>query len=167
MVMSPLQFWPLTDSTTNYRPVLLSERELKDEKQSNFQAKKRKKLNLVMGPKGVPDTKTYWLTVSRKVTWTSISTSNTLYYMVRHYIPQLTGGCNQWEGQAVLERFQKGENLSVCSGARTMESQLSALWVKSCCGCWMDTVREPRGKELLPLEASTRELVKGLQCEKA
>jgi hypothetical protein len=39
--------------------VLSSEREPKDEDQSNFLAKERKKKNLVVGPKGVPDTKTY------------------------------------------------------------------------------------------------------------
>jgi hypothetical protein len=37
----------------------LSEREPQDEEQSNFPAKEKKKKNLVMGPKGVPDTKTY------------------------------------------------------------------------------------------------------------
>jgi hypothetical protein len=35
---------------------------LQDEEQSNFPAKESKRKNLVMGPKGVPDTKTYWLT---------------------------------------------------------------------------------------------------------
>jgi hypothetical protein len=58
MVMSPPQFWPLTDCTTNYRPVLSSERTPKDEEQSNCPAKERKNKNLVMGPKGVPNTKT-------------------------------------------------------------------------------------------------------------
>jgi hypothetical protein len=33
--------------------------------------KRKEKKNLAMGPKGVPDTKTYWLTVSSKVTSTS------------------------------------------------------------------------------------------------
>jgi hypothetical protein len=42
-----------------YRPVLSSQRVPQDEQQTNFPAKERKKYNLVMGPKGVPDTKTY------------------------------------------------------------------------------------------------------------
>jgi hypothetical protein len=44
---------------TNYRPVLLTERAPQDEEQSNCPAKETKKNNLVMDPKGVPDTKTY------------------------------------------------------------------------------------------------------------
>jgi hypothetical protein len=36
----------------------LSERAPEDEEQSNCATKERKKKNLVMGPKGVPDTKT-------------------------------------------------------------------------------------------------------------
>jgi hypothetical protein len=44
---------------TKDRPVLSSERVPQDKQQSNFLAKERKKINLVMGPKGVPDTKTY------------------------------------------------------------------------------------------------------------
>jgi hypothetical protein len=46
--------------------------------------------------------------------------------------------------KAVLEQLQKGEDLSVCSGATTREFQLSVLLVKSCCGCGTGTVREPR-----------------------
>jgi hypothetical protein len=53
--MSPSRLWPLTDCTINYRPVLSSERAPQDEEQRNCPAKKK---NLVMGPKGVPDTKT-------------------------------------------------------------------------------------------------------------
>jgi hypothetical protein len=62
MVMSPPRLWPLTDCNTNYRPVLLPERASQDEEQSNCPAKekrkekKERKTNLVMGPKGVPDT---------------------------------------------------------------------------------------------------------------
>jgi hypothetical protein len=56
--MIPPRLLPLTDCTTSYRPVLLSERAPQDEEQSNCPAKERKKKNLVMGPKGVPDTKT-------------------------------------------------------------------------------------------------------------
>jgi hypothetical protein len=37
----------------------LSETEPQDEEQSNCLAKERKKKDLAMGPKGVPDTKTY------------------------------------------------------------------------------------------------------------
>jgi hypothetical protein len=58
MVMSPPWFWPLTDCTTNYRPVLSSERAPQDEEQKNCPAKEKKKKNLVMNPKGVTDTKT-------------------------------------------------------------------------------------------------------------
>jgi hypothetical protein len=60
MVLSPPRLWPLTDCTTNYRPVLSSERAPHDEEQSNCPAKKRKKKKkeLVMSPKGVPETKT-------------------------------------------------------------------------------------------------------------
>jgi hypothetical protein len=47
-----------TDCTTNCRPVLSSERAPQVEKQSNCPAKERKKKNLVMDPKGAPDTKT-------------------------------------------------------------------------------------------------------------
>jgi hypothetical protein len=75
VVTSPLRLWPLTDCTTNYRPVLSSERAHQDEEQSNFPAKERKKKNLVMGSKRVPDTKTCWLTDSRKVTSTSTAWS--------------------------------------------------------------------------------------------
>jgi hypothetical protein len=57
MVVSPPQLCPVTDCTTNYRPVLSSERALYNEEQSNYPTKERKKKNLVMGPKGVPDTK--------------------------------------------------------------------------------------------------------------
>jgi hypothetical protein len=61
--MSPLRLWPLTDCTTNYRPILSSERAPQDEEQSNFPAKQMENSkNLVMGPKGMHDTKTYWLT---------------------------------------------------------------------------------------------------------
>jgi hypothetical protein len=48
--------------TANYRPALSSERAPQDEEQSNFPAKERKQQNLVMDPKGVPDTKTPGLT---------------------------------------------------------------------------------------------------------
>jgi hypothetical protein len=58
MVMSPPQLWPLADYTTNYRPVVSSERAPQDEEQSNCPAKERKKKNLVMGPKEMPDGKT-------------------------------------------------------------------------------------------------------------
>jgi hypothetical protein len=58
MVMSPLRLSSLTDCTTNYTFVLSSERAPQDEEQSNCSAKERKKKNLAMGPKGVPDTKT-------------------------------------------------------------------------------------------------------------
>jgi hypothetical protein len=56
--MSPPRFSPLTDCTTNYRPVLSSERAPKDEEQSNCLVKERKKKHLVMGPQGVHETKT-------------------------------------------------------------------------------------------------------------
>jgi hypothetical protein len=56
--MSPPRLWPLTNCTTNYGPVLSSEREPQDEEQSNCPAWERgEKKNLVMGPNGVPDTK--------------------------------------------------------------------------------------------------------------
>jgi hypothetical protein len=55
--MSLLRLWQLTDCTTNYRPILSSERAPQDEGQSNCPGKERKKKNLVMGPKGVPDIK--------------------------------------------------------------------------------------------------------------
>jgi hypothetical protein len=50
----------LTNCTANYKPVLTSERAPHDEEESNCPAreKKKKKKNLVMGPIGVPDTKT-------------------------------------------------------------------------------------------------------------
>jgi hypothetical protein len=58
-------------SNLNYRPVLLSERELQNYKLSeeNF----KEEVKLVAGPRWVPDTKTDWPTVSRNVT----STDNT------------------------------------------------------------------------------------------
>jgi hypothetical protein len=58
MVMSPLRLSPMTDCTTYYRPDLSSERAPQDEEKSNCLAKERKKKNLVMVPKGVPDTRT-------------------------------------------------------------------------------------------------------------
>jgi hypothetical protein len=48
----------VTDCATTYRPVLSSERVPQDEQQKNCPAKERKKKNLVMGSKGVPDIKT-------------------------------------------------------------------------------------------------------------
>jgi hypothetical protein len=48
----------LKDCTTNCRHVLSSERAPQNEDQSNCPTKERKKKNLVIGPKGVPDTKT-------------------------------------------------------------------------------------------------------------
>jgi hypothetical protein len=47
----------MTDCSTNYRPVLSSERAPQDEEQSNCREKERE-INLVIGPRGVPDTKT-------------------------------------------------------------------------------------------------------------
>jgi hypothetical protein len=58
MAMSIPLVWPLTDFTTNCRPVLSSERAPQDEEQSTCPTREKKKENLVMGPKGVPDTKT-------------------------------------------------------------------------------------------------------------
>jgi hypothetical protein len=45
MAMSPPRLWPLTDCTTNYRPVLFSERVPPDKGQINCLAKERKKKN--------------------------------------------------------------------------------------------------------------------------
>jgi hypothetical protein len=59
-VMSPPRLTDcITNCITNHRPVLSSERAPQDEEQSNSTAKERKKKNVVMGPKVVPDTKTY------------------------------------------------------------------------------------------------------------
>jgi hypothetical protein len=52
--MSPLLLWPLTDCTTNYRPVLSSERVPQDEEQSNCPAKKGKRNIWWWAPKGCP-----------------------------------------------------------------------------------------------------------------
>jgi hypothetical protein len=57
IVMNPPRLWPLTDCTTNYRPVLSSGKASQDEKQSNCLAKEKMKKNLVMGQKRMPDTK--------------------------------------------------------------------------------------------------------------
>jgi hypothetical protein len=58
MVMGPERFGPKIDSNVNYRPVLLSQRELHFTiKKSAYREKRRK--NLVRDPKGGPDTKTY------------------------------------------------------------------------------------------------------------
>jgi hypothetical protein len=51
----------LTTDRLHYKlhiSVLSSERAPQDEEQSNCPSKERKKKNLVMGPKGTPDTKT-------------------------------------------------------------------------------------------------------------
>jgi hypothetical protein len=48
--MSPPWLWPLTDYTTNYIFVLSSERAPKDEEQSNFPPKERKKEKFGHGP---------------------------------------------------------------------------------------------------------------------
>jgi hypothetical protein len=45
--------------------------------------------------------------------------------------------------KAVQEELQKKEDLSVCSEASKMEL-VSALWVKSRCGCGMVIIQEPR-----------------------
>jgi hypothetical protein len=72
MVMSPPRLWPLADCTTNYRPVLSSERAPQDEEQKNFPAKKGKSEIWSWAPNGCPTPRhTDWLTVSRKVTSTS------------------------------------------------------------------------------------------------
>jgi hypothetical protein len=48
---------PLTTDRLHYK--LQTRPLVRDEKQRNIPAKETKKKNLVMGPKGVPDTKTY------------------------------------------------------------------------------------------------------------
>jgi hypothetical protein len=67
MVTSPPRLWPLTDCTTNYRPVLSSQRAPQDKEQSNFPAKKISKI-WSWASKGCPTPRhTDWLTVSQSV----------------------------------------------------------------------------------------------------
>jgi hypothetical protein len=82
MVLSPSRLWPLTDCTTNYRPVLSSERAYQDEEQSNCPAKERKKERFGHGPqrgalnqdgwapKGCPKPR---LTVGRNISSTQLN----------------------------------------------------------------------------------------------
>jgi hypothetical protein len=62
MVMGPAQLRPVSDCAAKYRPILMSERVPHFKNQAIVSLKKRKKENMVMGSKGVPDTKTDWLT---------------------------------------------------------------------------------------------------------
>jgi hypothetical protein len=63
MVMSSEGFLPVSVCTVNYRPTLSSEREHYMKKQ--VFVRKKKILNLIMGPKEGPDTKTNWPTDRR------------------------------------------------------------------------------------------------------
>jgi hypothetical protein len=65
MVTSPPRLWPLTDCTTNCRPVISSERAHQDEEQGNFPAKQKEKVKSGRGPqRGAwhQDILTDWLT---------------------------------------------------------------------------------------------------------
>jgi hypothetical protein len=56
------------------------------------------------------------------------------------------GLLNQWEVEEVLDQLHKSEDLSLCSGASELVQLVSALWVKSWCGCGTGTIWEPRGR---------------------
>jgi hypothetical protein len=58
MVISPEQTRPKTDCNANYRPILLLER-APHFRIKAFSGQEKKRKNLVTGPKGKPDTKTY------------------------------------------------------------------------------------------------------------
>jgi hypothetical protein len=57
MVMGPAGLFPASDCTASYRPILSSERAPYMKKQELVRLKKKKKLNLVMVPKGGSYTK--------------------------------------------------------------------------------------------------------------
>jgi hypothetical protein len=85
------RLWPLTAHTANCRPVLSPERAPNRYKTANLrQEHSDRKLYLVASPISVLDTKIYWLTVSRKVTSTSISRVICVVVVIRAYTPPPT-----------------------------------------------------------------------------
>jgi hypothetical protein len=84
MVMSPPRLWPLTDCSTNYKPVLSSERAPQDKEQ------RKKKSNIwSWAPKGCPTPRhTGWLTVSRKVTSTSARFREIVVFFLLKRLPR-------------------------------------------------------------------------------
>jgi hypothetical protein len=94
--MSPPRLWPPTDYSTNYRPVLSSERAAPRRRAKQFYGKRKGKAKSGHGP----NTQTYWLTdwltVSRKVTSTSV------YAFVEFHTPVTCKGV--WSIDRVISR---------------------------------------------------------------
>jgi hypothetical protein len=69
-----------TDCTTNYRPVLSSEREPQTKNKAAVRQKKGKKKNLVMGYKGVPTPRRIGrMTVGHNINSTQVKVKLSLY----------------------------------------------------------------------------------------
>jgi hypothetical protein len=100
MVMSLPRLWQLTYCTTNYRLILSSER-VPDEEQSNCPTKERKRKNLVMGPKWVPDTKTDRLT-DRRSQHQLNSTESTVCHVYKRSIIKIQFQECQWSWTCIL-----------------------------------------------------------------
>jgi hypothetical protein len=137
----------MSDYTANCRPVLSSERAPYRHKTADFtQQHSDRKSNLVASPKRVLDTKTYWLTVSRKVT----SPHLTMYSILNcHNVSRHTKyylGCygSKWFSMAMQrfsERSLQWYSKCYCVASVTIIIILKGAKTIHCSTAWtMDTL---------------------------